>query len=383
MKQATLAQPAPAFAIPLANAARAKRLTIVVGAGVSYARPTALPDGKDLAKRLHESLTRLVTGYECDPANAENLPAVAQAGEDVLGGRRAVQALVPTLADFETAAPTIAHSVFSMLAAEGAISLITTNWDSCLERGSDPPLPAFYKLDDVDDSISPHVFKIHGTANIPTSLILSEEQLGDPFIEAGDYVASHLMSSTVVFVGIGDIAPYVQEPLEMLTHYINSGHVYVVSPSIFSNWEHSNWSKVLPELGDEFKIGEDADTFAQNLAHGWLMRLIEAVTILLDGDRQAIAALGSLCEGCTCSHFLTWIRSVRVAWPLGVPVVMSEAAKLVLVAICKIAAGKAVESGTVPLLSTSRNSAIVIDDQEIHVAVFHEPKRSEDIQRRL
>ena len=74
-----------------------------------------------------------------------------------------------------------------------------------------------------------------------------------------------------MFLGIGDVAPYVRHSLEQLvTELGGTSHVMVVAPNIEAQWSESNWANVMPDLPSGQRWEMDAADFAQGLLAVWV-----------------------------------------------------------------------------------------------------------------
>ena len=70
--------------------------------------------------------------------NREDLLAVADAVEAKGQGVAALQSVASNAYPFTTAPWSAAHRGLVLLLLEGATSLLTTNWDTCIERAASP-----------------------------------------------------------------------------------------------------------------------------------------------------------------------------------------------------------------------------------------------------
>ena len=82
--------------------------------------------------------------------------------------------------------------------------------------------------------------------------------------------SGHGSTLTIVFVGIGDVVPYVQDPINGLATFVDDSRIRVVSRSILTNWDKSQWKGIFQGLPIEQRLAMSADDFADDLARAWL-----------------------------------------------------------------------------------------------------------------
>ena len=70
------------------------------------------------------------------PSETWDLLAIADAVAALPDGEDALRQTSAKSANFKSAKPGYAHRVLAHLMLEGAIDILTTNWDNCIERGS-------------------------------------------------------------------------------------------------------------------------------------------------------------------------------------------------------------------------------------------------------
>lgn len=267
-----LAEPLPMYAIGLANEAHGSELIVYAGAGVS--RSSGLPSGEDLAEQLHTALQAM--GVDVTQTEPRDLLAIGDLAEQQQGGVPALQEMAVALAPFTEADPTFPHRALALLLLEGALVVMTTNWDSCIERAI-PGQVISPIVTDADRLLyrGTRLYKVHGCAHRPATVLVTRSQLGRPPVWAEAEVAAALGRATVIFIGIGDVAPYVRSRLEALLERLgDTDHVRVASPGISNEWLETQWSTLLPHLPEENKLPLSAAELCDMLLRAWVRMAI-------------------------------------------------------------------------------------------------------------
>jgi len=197
--------------IELAEFARAGRLTIYTGAGLSTAAPSSVPGGTGIVELMRDVLERQGIETKKADGSTQTLEAVADAAFDagLLPGMKEVAA---ALSVFHRK-PNIGHELAAILVSEGFIRLLSANWDPYVEEGGahhgvrlTPTVTDHDRL----HRLGAHSFhKVHGCVSQPGSLLVGTQELRDPPPWAIAEVSSALGGGVVVFLGIGTVADYV------------------------------------------------------------------------------------------------------------------------------------------------------------------------------
>lgn len=374
------ATPVPAVALTLAAAAKNGRLVICTGAGLSVADDASLPSGARLSELLDERLGQRLQGY-VSPADVRDLIAVADAAVALAGGLEALQYEVLELARFETATPNYGHQVLGLLLAEGAVTALSWNWDNCIERSTPPEeqLRVARTQADMAHLRDPQLAKVHGCATMPRSLLITSTQLADPPPWADQTFADLLRASTMVFVGIGDVADYAQRRIAELIADLRPPDVRVVSPSIRDGWADSVWATVLEGLDDDRRVGRTADEFFDDLARAWVGELLQQLTTagrsagedVQAGIKRVVEALGHL----SAAELVRWCRRAVVRPVTGESAVLAQATGDALVALGVLASRV---EGTV---RACRPACCATGDENVDVLVVRERTPAADVQR--
>ena len=324
-----LSEPVNAAVVVLADEARNGRLVICAGAGLSFG--SGIPGGEALAELLHRRFES-VAGYSCD--HPEKLLAVADAAASLSDGLAAVQRAVLELAPFSTAHPQEEHELLALLVAEGALRLLLTNWDDCVERSwSTETIRAARNKYEAEKLSGQFILKIHGCCTEPESLLITTAQLRDPEFWTDAYFAAELLRSTTVFLGIGDIASYARVRIEELVAQLERSSVRVVSRNIVDKWETTEWRDVLPNVPVEH--GTDvAKDFIDELAREWVCSMLRETVATADPSASArVGAVIGAFQRFDSLEALRWLRTAAVRPQVGVSTVMSPATPSTLEAI--------------------------------------------------
>lgn len=311
----------------LALKARDGRLVLYAGAGVSAAQPAGLPVGPELAEKVSTWLSDRVSGLRA--YDNQNLLDVADAVEAQMGGRDLLQEALTEFAEFGEAEPNFAHRALALLLFEGAATVLTTNWDDCIERGAPFGTRLQVIVDDSDYRCvrGPAVWKVHGCASRLGSLLVSTQDLATPPLWVNTGLAPQLATSTIVFVGIGDIAEYVKVRLrQMLALAGLAADLRVVSHRIVANWSTSQWSTI-PEanLPEAHRIELTADAFMDELLRAYVGETLAGLRADLIAECLSAANAGGVAQllsamGKTdAATLLEWLRQGRLRPPAGKP----------------------------------------------------------------
>lgn len=307
---------------------------IYAGAGISVSPPTGLPTGAGLARALHAQLKDAFP--DLADVNVDDLLGVADAVAKMPGGEDALRQTSAVSANFRTARPGYAHRVLAHLMLEGAIDVLTTNWDSCIERSAgEEDLPTITNEHDLAEVTPPWLLKVHGCASRPASLLATTHQLANPPRWVHEQTHALLGSAVVVFIGIGDVAPYVKQRILEAIHEVGSiENIRVVSPSIVTGWDTNQWKSVAPTLSDQDKIAATADEFMEKFATAYIIKRLSEHA-LTAGDTLA-ADLDDAKVGLFKSDplkVLQWSRTVDINPRVGESTLKSPAFGEALIAL--------------------------------------------------
>lgn len=335
-----LSRALPAAAVALASAGRHRTLVIYAGAGIGLSEPTGLPSGAAVARAIH---ARLVATFPvlagCDEGD---LLAIADAVAGEPGGNEAIRRTSCAVAEFTTATPGFAHRVLAYLMLEGLVEVLTTNWDNCIERGvPDERVSAVVNASDLQQIVGCSVLKVHGCATQPITVLVTTADLTHPPSWVVDEVRSKVGNSIVVFVGIGDVADYVERRLREAVGAVGDvGNVRVVSPSIATSWSTSTWSGILPGLASEHRLAQSADEFLDDLASAHISSCFREIVQQFGPEerlRQQLDVAIEALERHDCETILRWLRRSAVVPRQGQPVLHAHPLPKLLAALGELA----------------------------------------------
>lgn len=307
-------------ALELAELARRSRLVVYAGAGLSVADPTCLPAGGEIASSVHADLQSLLGSLP--PCDQADLTSVADAVSSIEGGLGLLKQRTVRAADFTTAEPSYGHVALGLLLLEGVLSVLTTNWDDCIERlTSRERVVATITEDERHDITAPALLKLHGCATRPATLLTTTAELSNPPPWVVSEAQSRLTDSVVAFVGIGDVAGYVVSRLQMAVDAVGDvKNIRVVGPSIQSDWGDTQWAQLLPKLDASRRLEATADRFLDDLAGAYLRLCFSDVRAIVSGDSNSDAVqkiLGAI-EHISAVEAILWFRSTLVTPEAGV-----------------------------------------------------------------
>lgn len=334
--------------VPLVHAGRASRLMVYAGAGISMG--AGLPSGAALAAEIHARLLSL--GLDVASVSQWDLLAVADKAAQEPGGEEALRTTALNAFPFTTAPPSSAHRALALLLLEGAIQFLTTNWDTCVERAATPErVDAVVTDADRLQIRAESVLKVHGSAEQPATLLITTADLASPPIWSDTAIAAGLSTASVVFLGIGDIAPYVKERLfSIVSRLATNADVTVATPDIVSQWEDSGWAKVLPALGENRKWALTAEQFGERLLIAWMREALSSMasTVRSMGMPHLEAAFGELILHLgehRAERVLRWLRRSHLAVRPGNTVAHDGHTAEALIALAALASGRDVVIG--------------------------------------
>jgi len=357
-----LSRELPAHVVALASLGQLGRIAIYAGAGISLGEPTGLPNGKDLARAIHR---RLLGSFPVLQACADDdILAIADAVAAQPNGGEALRLSACSSAEFTTATPGFAHRALAYLLLEGMVDVLTTNWDDCIERGSESErVGGVINQSDLLKIVGKSVLKVHGCATQPSTVLVTTDDLTHPPIWVVDEVRARLGNSVVVFVGIGDVAGYVETRLkEALNAVADVDNVRVVSPSIQAKWATSQWATNIPQLAEQHRIPQSADEFLDDLASGHVRDALQHIVAAFASDAAMLHRLESAVvaiEAHDVETVLRWLRRCAVVPRKGESVLRAHPLPDLLAAL-GVLAGDSFKIGSDGLIRTGTETFQVL-----------------------
>ncbi len=363
--------PKPLSSVPgitflgLLGQARAGEVVLYVGAGVSVG--SGLPSGARLSELVYEKVVA-AGGVNLDGVSRTDLLAVADAAELANGGDPGVvQEIALAVADFDHAQPSAPHEALALLLVEGAAAVMSTNWDTCIERAA-PPGESIASIVTNDDRMGFRgvgLLKVHGCARRPSTALVTSRQLAETPIWASTEMEAKLSHASVVFVGIGDVAPYVAVRLQKLVELLGSvQNVSVVSRSIVSRWDESQWASVVEDLAESHKIESSAEDFLDDFLRAWVLHCFDRLTAISTGlaDAALTTALHALLDtlrSANAPQVLGWLRRSALGMPAGTSAAHHSRTHEALLALAALTAGDSIAQ--VPHAGPARSSKGQVD----------------------
>lgn len=267
---------------PLVEAVLAGRLVLYLGAGVSIPAPACGPKGAEVADALRAVVSEL-SGVE-EPALADlDLEALSARVAELAPERlKELKSRAADAKPFRDMTPTYGHEVIALLLREGLATVVSANWDCGVEMAG---LQIETLIEGVSDdaslqglpSRSVPLFKVHGCARRPQTLVLTRNEVDRPKTWARAKVQDSLAAGTVVFVGLGTVGTYVGDSVTEVGQLWTEGvtTVRVVDPYGLSE----AWRKVLGEHSDAVALELDSDEFLDELLRAVLERAISEVHV--------------------------------------------------------------------------------------------------------
>ncbi len=330
-----------------------QRLVLYLGAGLSVPWPACGPCGNELADKLRPIVAELlgVTEADLEELDLESLAARFERGApERLGALkdRAAQAW-----HFKDMEPTYGHEIVALLLREGLVRAVSANWDCGVENGGirvEVPVQGASReidvLDPADGSL--YLYKLHGCARRPETLVLTRDEVDTPRRWARAKVEDALAGGEVVFIGLGTVGTYVGEPVRELTDLWvrETATVHVVDPKGLS----PDWESVLQERENAAALVMGADEFLDDL-----LRAVVREALALAGDRardlhdhekqnwskatvDGHATLRDALASTPADAVLRWWRGGVAGTLNGRPFLLAEAGRNVLMCIAQLVA---------------------------------------------
>lgn len=243
-----------------------KNVVIVIGAGVSKAPPTCLPLGPEIARKLKQRLgyTELAE-YVKDLPEEDLLPMADAAESQSKEALVIVQKMILDSFEFKTARPNYAHLAVALLMAEATTQVLSTNWDTCIERAATMAYSDVVACRQPDElraaGSSAILLKLHGCAEIENSIRVSSQQVTEPPWWLEHQIGAAIERNWVVFLGVGSVAPYVRRTIiTILDRSKDPEYIFVVAHDI-----SKDWNDLLANQGEKRRITLSAEEFLDDV----------------------------------------------------------------------------------------------------------------------
>jgi len=305
-------------------------VTVYAGAGLSTPDPTCLPSAKELALSIVDELSPQIG---LDGVEATDLLAVADRVAEEPGGNALLHQTILRVANFRGARTNYAHDVLALLLCEGAIRVLVTNYDDCIERAAQPERPiVVLSAAGLVGTTGARLLKIHGCATLPDTLRVTRSDLSTVPEWVRSQVHAQLHSDIFVFLGIGSPAEYVNDGLEGLVSELTAANVHLVDPSLAETWAvdpPTGWRALLPALAPEQRHTQTGEQFCDALLRAYLHFPRHTARDFLsrkqpdDPHRQGLEALLAAMEQLTAVDVLRWFRGAAFRIAVGSSVVSS------------------------------------------------------------
>lgn len=304
----------------LVQRARQGRLVLYAGAGLSLAEPAAGPRSWQLADRLRPAVAELL-GVDQETLTGDNLERLGErVAADAADKMSELRRRAADAAPFCTMEPNYGHEAVALLMREGVVKAVTANWDLGIET-------AGTRLDIKIAGITTPLeraalgqqlplYKVHGCASRPETLKATREEVDKPMKWARAEVQQALVDGTVVFIGLGSIGAYVNEPFDELVPLWRAVGVTlkVVDPELSKAWREA-----LGDGADGVHIDADAAEFLDDLlraiAREALGQAVHRVRVIQDEQTawaetmlHGIQRLDEALRDTTGKAVLRWMR---------------------------------------------------------------------------
>jgi hypothetical protein len=178
--------------------------------------------------------------------------------------------------DFRGISPNFGHEAAALLLREGAIRLISVNWDCGVERGGTEIGIQINGVVNAAESTAIafglSLSKVHGCASRPQTLAITQADVDEPQGWAVGTVQGALAEAVVVFVGLGTVGMYVQEPIESLVEaWTEASSVLIADPKLSERWK----AALGEEKAAKAHIASDADGFLDDLLRALVLEAFE------------------------------------------------------------------------------------------------------------
>jgi hypothetical protein len=338
----------PADAIELAMRAQEHRLAFYVGAGLSMSPPTDLPSGATVQETIAERASRLLGVDVAAPAGdrptLEELgDAAAQKSAETLEQlrRQAADAI-----DFVNALPNYGHEAVALLLREGAVEVLSVNWDCGIESAGRELgfeiTPILGQAERADRPAGPVMDKLNGCASRPATLRITRSEVDEPQAWAAHRVGAVLTDTTVVFIGLGTVGQYVADGVERVLAEAGERDMPII---VVSSTLSEDWKLALGDKADDAHAGQRAEPFLDDLLRAIVLlalaRSVERAKRMAADGHPASARLAAGADrlyDALVEHpavpVWRWWRDGARGQSTGRPFILDGAGEIALATVC-------------------------------------------------
>jgi hypothetical protein len=376
--------PPPQFAAYAANI-KAQNAAFYVGAGIS--RDSGLPLSSQLVARMEPGLKGElgINPYRTNDDGEQVLRAVEDIADEAeaIGHQalRSVQAIALNAAPFRTAQPSYAHLALAFLLWEGVVPVFSANWDECVEKaatqlGFDLPTTVT-EADRIARFKDAAFHKVHGCASDFNSLLISTNQIGEPPAWAESEVQAALSGKTVIFLGLGTVAGYVETRIKHVFEVVPAASLtyVVVTPGEPSE----SWQSLLPDGAAQSHEDATASVFVDHLLRAIWNRIttmvaqrasdmVDAHAWENDEIRKGIEKVREAFKETDALSALVWMRHGCGGVMVGTPAVLGDAGEALLLGLAA-----ATDSRSLEVLG--RDDAFTVEVEGRYIELAYWPGR--------
>lgn len=263
-----LADPPTPTAAELVEAGRTGRLVLYLGAGLSIPSPSCGPRGNEVADRLRPFIADLLGVDVADLIEADLEALASRVARDASDRLPQLKVRAGDIWPFNEMEPNYGHEMVALLMREGLVEAVSANWDCGIENGGQRLAVRIEPVATGADRLclgtgDVPLFKVHGCARRPDTLIITREEVDDPQRWAKAEVQHAMAGRIVVFVGLGTVGSYVGESVEDLLNVWAGGAAttWVIDPGGPSE----PWQEALGDRAAAQGIAMGGDEFLDDL----------------------------------------------------------------------------------------------------------------------
>jgi hypothetical protein len=354
-----------------AQVALERGMVVYAGTGLSRGAPTNMPLSKDVVTAIGPAL-QIQLGISVSVGGLlRSLEAVADEASSLgTSDLEVLKGILAGVPEFRSSPPNDAHYGLAALLREGLVTVLSVNWDRCIEEAA---AQLQFVLTPTTDSTDRRgtlwrlrLNKIYGCVTQPGTLRVSTAEIMQPDAWAAAETDHALQTTSVHFVGLGTVPDSLKalvEPVLMATPEA----VHVVAPTI-----PDGWTALLAHAPSQFH-GMSASIYIDEIVRG-ISKIVltsgvertAAVSrtpgraLWADAGRQVAAAFAEL----PALSFINWIRQGSQGVPDG-QTALDVRLDGCLAAIAGMTVGRDIH-----VSARSHTAAVTIDNAYVELAVW-------------